>query len=173
MENRYQIALSAGLLSAAWVATADVFGLIAWVGFLGCSTFFAQTRSGFKGLLLTWATNLSGVFWAWVVIAGSGFFDSQIIGYLLTGITGAMMCLQASNHRLAFIPGAFIGSCTTFAMGGEVAALLPSLLIGGALGFAMAMFTQPLIQLSNKLSESFSGANNSQNKSTKRSSVKA
>lgn len=147
MKNRYQAAFSAGLLAAVWCGIADYFHLVSWVGFLGCSTYFAQTRQGFQGVLLSWATNLSGVFWAWFVIAGGSFFDSQLIGYLLTGIAGAMMCIQAIDKRLSFIPGAFIGSCTTFAMGGDIATLLLPLILGSLLGYAMVVFTQPLVLL--------------------------
>jgi len=147
MKNRYQVAFSAGLLAAVWCGIADYFHLVSWVGFLGCSTYFAQTRQGFQGVLLSWATNLTGVFWAWFVIAGGSFFDSQMIGYLLTGISGAMMCLQAADKRLNFIPGAFIGSCTTFAMGGDIANLILPLVLGSLLGYSMAMFTQPLVYI--------------------------
>ena len=63
MQHRFQIAISAGLLAALWAGVADVFQLVTWIGFLGCSTFFAQTENGFKGMLMAMTTNLSGVFW--------------------------------------------------------------------------------------------------------------
>ena len=37
MAHRWQIAISAGLLAAVWAGLADVFHLVTWIGFLGCS----------------------------------------------------------------------------------------------------------------------------------------
>lgn len=146
MENRYQVAISAGLLAALWCGIADTFHFITWIGFLSCSTYFAQPKPGFKGVLMTWFTNLSGVFWAWLAITGSGAVDTPLLGYLLTGIVTSMMCLQASYSKLAFIPGAFIGCCITFAMGGDVAQIIPPLLMGALLGYSMTQLTALLIQ---------------------------
>ena len=151
MEHRWQIAISAGLLAAVWTGFADVFQLVTWIGFLGCSTFFAQTESGPKGMLMAMTTNLSGVFWGWLIISGSSFFVSPLFGYAFTGIATAAMCLQASYQKLAFIPGAFIGCCITFAMGGDIAAILPPLLLGAVLGYSMSLFTAQLISLTQKL----------------------
>ncbi|QFU22207.1 DUF1097 domain-containing protein [Shewanella eurypsychrophilus] len=162
MENRWQVAISAGLLAAIWAGVADTFSLVTWIGFLACSTFFAQTKSGFQGVALSWATNLSGVFWAWIVISGSGYFESVFVGYLLTGIVTSAMCLQASYHRLSFIPGAFIGCCITFAMAGDIANILPALLLGALLGYSMTLLTTQLVNLTNKWRE-FSAATSANN----------
>ncbi|BAJ02792.1 DUF1097 domain-containing protein [Shewanella violacea] len=147
MENRWQVAISAGLLAAVWAGIADTFSLVTWIGFLACSTYFAQPKSGFQGVLMSWATNLSGVFWAWIVIAGSGYLESPLVGYLLTGIVTGAMCLQASYHKLAFIPGAFIGCCITFAMSGDLANILPALILGALLGYSMTLLTGQLVSL--------------------------
>ena len=155
MEHRWQIAISAGLLAAVWAGFADVFQLVTWIGFLGCSTFFAQTQSGAKGMLMAMTTNLSGVFWGWLIISGSSFFVSPLLGYAFTGIATAAMCLQASYQKLAFIPGAFIGCCITFAMGGDIAAILPPLILGAMLGYSMSLFTAQLISLTQKLQSIF------------------
>ncbi|PKG75821.1 DUF1097 domain-containing protein [Shewanella sp. GutCb] len=155
MEHRWQIAISAGLLAAVWAGFADVFQLVTWIGFLGCSTFFAQTETGVKGMLMAMATNVSGVFWGWLIISGSSFFVSPVMGYTFTGIATAAMCLQASYQKLAFIPGAFIGCCITFAMGGDVVAILPPLLVGAMLGYSMSLLTTQLISLTQKLQTIF------------------
>ncbi|WP_394201052.1 DUF1097 domain-containing protein [Shewanella waksmanii] len=151
MEHRYQVAVSAGLLAALWAGVADTFHLVTWVGFLACSTFFAQPKSGFHGVLMTWFTNLSGVFWAWLVISGSSYFGSAWLGYLLTGIVTSAMCLQASHNKLSFIPGAFIGCCITFALSADLGAILPPLFIGALLGYAMTILTTQIVGLSQKL----------------------
>ncbi|QLE85956.1 DUF1097 domain-containing protein [Shewanella sp. Scap07] len=151
MEHRFQVALSAGLLAALWAGLADTFHLVTWIGFLACSTYFAQPKPGFQGVLLTWLTNLSGVFWAWLVISGTSYFGSAWVGYLLTGIVTSAMCLQASHNKLSFIPGAFIGCCITFAMAADIAAIVPALILGALLGYAMTLLTSQLVSLSQKL----------------------
>ncbi|MCK7634261.1 MULTISPECIES: DUF1097 domain-containing protein [unclassified Shewanella] len=152
MENRWQVAISAGLLAAIWCGVADAFHLVTWIGFLGCSTFFAQPKAGFQGVMMAWCTNLSGVFWAWLIISGSSFFVSPVFGYIFTGIATSAMCLQASYQKLSFIPGAFIGCCITFAMAGDIANILPPLIIGGLLGWGMSMLTEQLVALTPKWS---------------------
>ncbi|GGM91715.1 MULTISPECIES: DUF1097 domain-containing protein [Shewanella] len=154
MENRWQVAISAGLLAAIWCGIADTFHLVTWIGFLGCSTFFAQPKAGFQGVMMAWCTNLSGVFWAWLIISGSSFFVSPVAGYLFTGIATSAMCLQASYQKLSFIPGAFIGCCITFAMAGDVANIVPPLVLGALLGFCMSLLTAQLITLRQKWSAS-------------------
>ncbi len=145
MKDRYQVAISAGLLAALWCGIADTFHLVTWIGFLGCSTYFAQPKSGFQGVLMTWFTTLSGVFWAWLAITGSGVVDTPLLSYLLTGIVTSAMCLQASYAKLAFIPGAFIGCCITFAMAGNVIPIILPLLLGALLGYAMTQLTAWLV----------------------------
>lgn len=152
MENRWQVAISAGLLAAIWCGVADAFHLVTWIGFLGCSTLFAQPKAGFQGVMMAWCTNLSGVFWAWLIISGSSFFVSPVFGYIFTGIATSAMCLQASYQKLSFIPGAFIGCCITFAMAGDIANILPPLIIGGLLGWGMSMLTEQLVALTPKWS---------------------
>ncbi|MCA1897794.1 DUF1097 domain-containing protein [Shewanella putrefaciens] len=152
MENRWQVAISAGLLAAIWCGVADAFHLVTWIGFLGCSTFFAQPKAGFQGVMMAWCTNLSGVFWAWLIISGSSFFVSPVFGYIFTGIATSAMCLQASYQKLSFIPGAFIGCCITFAMAGDIANILPPLIIGGLWGWGMSMLTEQLVALTPKWS---------------------
>ncbi|WP_298775071.1 DUF1097 domain-containing protein [uncultured Shewanella sp.] len=150
MKNRWAVAISAGLLAVVWAGVADMFNWVTWLGFMGCSTFFAQPLSGLKGMFMAWATNVSGVLWGWLIISVSGFFISPIIGYAMTGLVTAAMCLQASYSRLAFIPGTFIGCCVCFALAGELAVIIPPLMIGGALGLCMSILTGQLVSLSSK-----------------------
>ncbi|GGI76168.1 DUF1097 domain-containing protein [Shewanella gelidii] len=150
MKHRWQIAISAAILAAVWSGLADYFQLITWVGFLGCTTFFAQPLDGVKGVLLSWFTNLSGVFWAWLILIGGAYFSNPLMGYVCTAIATAGMCLQASYRQLAFIPGTFVGCCTMFATGGDIQSVYPALALGALLGLSMAMFTDVLIHLSSK-----------------------
>lgn len=160
MENRWQIAFSAGLLAAIWCGIADLLNLITWIGFLGCSTYFAQSKTAFQGVVMTWCTTLSGVFWAYLVINGSSYFSTPLMGYLFTGVATMIMCLQASHHKFSFIPGAFIGCCCTFAMDGSIANTLPALILGAPLGYAMTFLTAQLVNLTIKWQKMLSTLDN-------------
>ncbi|KII75469.1 DUF1097 domain-containing protein [Vibrio renipiscarius] len=131
------ISITTAILSGIWGWVAVSFGLLAWAGFLGCTSFFAAPQEGVKGLLISLITNLSGVFWAMVILTLSDYISLEIIGYVLTGVVTLFMCLQAKQTWLAYIPGTFIGSCATFASNGDWQLVIPSLMLGGLFGFCM------------------------------------
>ena len=131
------IAITTGLLSAVWGWASIALGLLTWAGFLGCSTFFANPADGAKGLTLSIASNMSGVFWAMAIIHLSQVGGGEIWSYVVTGVISTFMCLQAKKDWLSFIPGTFIGSCATFASGGDWQLVAPSLVVGVLFGFSM------------------------------------
>ncbi|KMV28936.1 DUF1097 domain-containing protein [Photobacterium swingsii] len=131
------IAITTGILSGIWGWVAVSLGLLSWGGFLGCTTYFASPKDGLKGLGLSMATNLSGVFWAMVIIKLSSVFSIEIIGYVVTAVVAFFMCVQAKQTWLNFIPGTFIGSCATFAANGDWQLVVPSLLLGVVFGYCM------------------------------------
>ncbi len=91
-------------------------GLLSWAGFPGCTACFACPQGGLKGLAISAATLLSGVVWAMVIIYGSALAPHlEILGYVITGIVAFLMCIQAKQLLLSFVPGTFIGACATFA----------------------------------------------------------
>ena len=61
---------------------------------------------------------LSGI-WGWVAVA---------LG---------LLCIQAKQVLLSFVPGTFIGACATFAGQGDWKLVLPSLAVGLLFGYAM------------------------------------
>lgn len=137
MSTLFAISLTTGLLSGVWGWIAVTLGLLSWAGFLGCTSYFAAPNNGMKGLLESLLTNLSGVFWAMVIIKGSSYVNMDIIGYVITALVSFMMCIQAKKSWLAYIPGTFIGACATFAAGANWQLVIPSLLLGGAFGYLM------------------------------------
>lgn len=137
MSTLFAISLTTGLLSGVWGWVAISLGLLAWAGFLGCTSYFASPLQGLKGLGVSLATNIAGVLWALIIIHGSQWFGSEIVGYILTGLVSFFMCIQAKQYWLNFIPGTFIGACATFAAGGDWQLVLPSLMIGGVFGYLM------------------------------------
>ncbi|WP_117234092.1 DUF1097 domain-containing protein [Vibrio maerlii] len=137
MNVLFAISLTTGILSGIWGWMAFSFGLLSWAGFLGCTSFFASPNSGSKGLMESLLTNLSGVFWAMVIIESSQLINLEVAGYVVTSIVAFFMCIQAKKQILAYIPGTFIGSCATFAAGGDWQLVVPSLMLGGVFGFLM------------------------------------
>ncbi|WP_372870734.1 DUF1097 domain-containing protein [Shewanella sp.] len=141
MYERLPVAVAAGLLAAVWVAFSSHFSLVTWVGFIGCSAYFAQGNLHFSGLISTWATTLSGVFWAWLIIFGANMMDIGFGAAILTGVVTGVMCLQAQKRLLAFIPGTFLGCCSLFALNGDWQAAVPALVLGALMGLAMSQLS--------------------------------
>ncbi|VDZ83764.1 Inner membrane protein ycdZ [Kluyvera intermedia] len=132
------IAITTGLLSGIWGWVAVSLGLLSWAGFLGCTAYFACPTGGLKGLAISGSTTLSGVIWALVIIYGSALAPHlEIVSYVMTGIVAFLMCIQARQRLLAFVPGTFIGACATFAGQGDWKLVVPSLLVGLVFGYAM------------------------------------
>ncbi|KHT64316.1 membrane protein [Photobacterium gaetbulicola] len=137
MSTLVAIAITTGILSGIWGWVAVSLGLLSWAGFLGCTAYFASPKDGLKGLLISLATTLSGVFWAMVIIYLSTEVGIEIIGYVITAVVAFLMCVQAKQTWLSFIPGTFIGSCATFASGGDWQLVVPSLVLGILFGYSM------------------------------------
>ncbi|KOO04372.1 DUF1097 domain-containing protein [Vibrio nereis] len=137
MSTLVAISLTTGLLSGLWGWVAISLGLLSWAGFLGCTSYFATPNSGVKGLAESLLTNLTGVFWAMVIIHASQLVSLEILGYVITAIVAFMMCIQAKQSWLGYIPGTFIGSCATFAADGNWKLVVPSLILGGVFGYLM------------------------------------
>ncbi|WP_067517133.1 DUF1097 domain-containing protein [Endozoicomonas ascidiicola] len=136
MPQLFCIALTTGLLSGLWAWIADSFHLLTWAGFLGCTSFFA-TQGDLRSLAGSIATNISGIVWAMVMIYASTIIESSIINYVVIAVVSFLMCIQAHKKWLAYIPGTFIGACSTFAANGDWKIVAISLLIGALIGYAM------------------------------------
>ncbi len=96
------IAITTGILSGIWGWVAVSLGLLSWAGFLGCTAYFACPQGGFKGLLISACTLLSGMVWALVIIHGSALAPHlEIVSYVLTGIVAFLMCIQAKQLLLS------------------------------------------------------------------------
>ncbi|MBY8285816.1 DUF1097 domain-containing protein [Vibrio fluvialis] len=137
MSTLFAISLTTGILSGIWGWVAVSLGLLSWAGFLGCTSYFASPKDGLRGLGESLLTNLSGVFWAMVIIEASDYVGIEILGYVITAVVAFFMCIQASKQWLAYIPGTFIGSCATFAASGDWKLVIPSLFLGGLFGSLM------------------------------------
>jgi len=114
-------------------------------GFLGWATFYAAggKEEGFvKGL----ATNMTGIFWGIIIVLIWKVFGFNTIGaFIAVGIGAGMLCFQAHIKVLSFIPGAFIGTSTFFALGAlvEGSTIYPAvigLIMGLSLGYISEKF---------------------------------
>ena len=97
MSTLIAIAITTGILSGLWGWVAVSLGLLSWAGFLGCTTYFASPTDGLKGIGLSIATNLSGVFWGMVIIKLSSMVSLEIIGYVITAIV-AFLCAHKQRR---------------------------------------------------------------------------
>lgn len=132
------IAITTGILSGIWGWVAVSLGLLSWAGFLGCTAYFACPTGGLKGLVISACTTMSGVIWALVIIYGSALAPHlEIVSYVMTGIVAFLMCIQAKQLLLSFVPGTFIGACATFAGQRDWQLVVPSLAVGLLFGYAM------------------------------------
>lgn len=103
MSTLVAISLTTGILSGLWGWIAISFGLLSWAGFLGCTSYFASPTVGVKGLAGSLLTNMTGVFWAMVIIESSTFAGLEILGYVITAIVAFFMCIQAKQAWLGYI----------------------------------------------------------------------
>ncbi|MEF1288804.1 DUF1097 domain-containing protein [Vibrio sp. M260118] len=150
MSTLIAISLTTGILSGLWGWIAVSLGLLTWAGFLGCTSYFASPNDGLKGLSVSLITNMSGVFWAMVIIQLSQLASLEILGYVITAVVAFLMCAQAKQSWLGYIPGTFIGSCATFAADGNWQLVVPSLILGGVFGYLMKASGMWVYQNSNQ-----------------------
>lgn len=137
MTLQFCIALTTGILSGVWFWAASGLGLIVWAGFLGSTTYFTSPEDGWKGLVISFICNMSGIFWAMIIIYSSGFFTVNFISVIITSVAAFFMCLQAKQKLLKFVPGTFIGACATFAAEGNWKIVAISLSGGLIMGYLM------------------------------------
>ncbi|HVD33187.1 MAG TPA: DUF1097 domain-containing protein [Gemmatimonadales bacterium] len=113
MDVLVALGVSIGILIAAWtyIALGTAAALPVWAGIVAWCCFFAAGGKT-TGLTKTIASNVSGVFWAFVAL----YFSASLPGIgalsLLVGVAALFMVLQSKIPALSFIPGAFLGAAT-------------------------------------------------------------
>ena len=145
------VGVLAGLFNLGYVlyanseATFNLAGLVV-AGFLGWATFYAA-GAGKDGLVKGIPANLSGVLWAVVIVFlwDKVFAFNELGAFVAVAIGAGMMCFQAHIKWLGFIPGAFIGCSTFFALGAAINGdvLFPSI-IGLLVGLLLGWLSQKL-----------------------------
>lgn len=134
-----------------WVSSIQSLGLITWVGFAGCTAYFASGKHGIEGMKTAVFSTLSGMISALVAMYISKMVPGIVaLPIFMTGLISATMCWQAKAKALWFIPGAFMGCFTTFGaasmglnvLGGDLLHVIISLLCGPILAVSCDMSGQ-------------------------------
>ena len=73
--------------------------------------------------------------------------DGQAFGLFMTFATTFLMCFAGGSKPLSFVPGAFMGSFSTFAAGGDMYAI-GGILLGVLLGLACDTLRKALVSAS-------------------------
>jgi hypothetical protein len=113
MDVLVALAVSIGILIAAWtyIALGTAAALPVWAGIVAWGCFFAAGGKT-TGLTKTVASNVSGVFWAFVALYLSASLPGVGGLSFLVGVAALFMVLQSKIPALSFIPGAFLGAAT-------------------------------------------------------------
>ena len=134
------LALSIGVLIAGWTYVAlGPAALPVWAGIVAWGTFFAAGGKT-TGLTKTIASNLSGVFWAFVALKLSSTLGGTLpVLSALVGVVAFAMVRQSKVAVLSFIPGAFLGAATAVSVvvgaSGTYTKTIIALVAGAVLGF--------------------------------------
>jgi hypothetical protein len=144
MDALVALALSIGILIAGWTYVALGPGALpVWAGIVAWGCFFAAGgKTG--GLVRTVASNLSGVFWAFLALTAANRFGGGIpVLSVMVGVAAIAMVLQAKIPTLAFIPGSFLGAATAVSVvvgaNGTWTRTCIALVIGAVLGYVSEM----------------------------------
>ena len=140
----FALGLGTGIFCGIWglISSLPSLGLVTWIGFAGCTAYFACGKHGLEGVKTAIFSTMSGMISALFAMFVSGFIPGSIVfAALMTGIISATMCWQAKAKQLWFIPGAFIGCFSTFGaasmglnvLGGDLPKVIISFLCGAIL----------------------------------------
>ena len=130
------LSISTAVFCGIWAALATFTGLCGWAGFAGCTTYFSTGKHGKEGFLKTICTNMAGVLCGLAIFALTHFVPAFGEWGIWCAIITFVMCIISRFEIVSFCPGIFMGCFCTFAAGGDWKILVPSLLIGAALGVA-------------------------------------
>ncbi len=149
MDALVALALSIGVLIAGWTYVALGPGALpVWAGIVAWGCFFAAGGKT-DGLMKTLASNLSGVFWAFLALTAWNQFGGGLpVISALVGVAAIAMVLQAKVPTLGFIPGAFIGAATAVSVvvgaNGTYPKTIIALVAGAILGYLSEMLAGAL-----------------------------
>lgn len=134
MKRTLGIGISAGILAGLLTEIGGAAGVITWVGFIAMLSYYA-TSCGTEGLIRSTATNLSGVFWGWVIVfVGKAIPFKYGLGIAVVIIV-IVMCMQSYFSFLNFIPGSFAGCSCLFGTNFDTKGVIIALILGNILAY--------------------------------------
>lgn len=138
MKQTLGVGIAAGILAALLVEIGGMYGVISWVGFVAMLTYYS-TPGGKDGLIKSLASNLSGVFWGWMIIFVSGKIPIPHSLGLTVVVIVILMCMQSYFSVLSFIPGTFAGASCYFGTNFDAKSVIIALIIGNILAIVSAV----------------------------------
>ena len=139
MSPLLSVSLTSGVLSGVLIWLCTLFGIPAWLAFIGATSFFASPVKGFSGLTQVWLANASGAIWAIAIISIANVFNITAVGHVATAFFAFIMCFQARFNLLKFIPGTFLGAIAVFSSQGAWFFTFCALFAGAIFGFMMTV----------------------------------
>jgi hypothetical protein len=138
MDALVALSISIGVLIAGWTYVALGPGALpVWAGIIAWGCFFAAGGKT-AGLTKTIASNLSGVFWAFLALQAAKGHGLPVLS-VCVGVAALFMVLQAKISVLSFIPGAFLGAATAVSVvvgaSGTWSRTIIALVAGAVLGY--------------------------------------
>ncbi|KZL88989.1 DUF1097 domain-containing protein [Clostridium magnum] len=135
MKQTLGIGISAGLLAALLTEIGGALGVVTWVGFVAMLSYYAS-GCGKDGFIRSMATNLSGVFWGWMIVLISKTLPIPYPLGVTVFLIVIVMCMQSYFSVLNFIPGAFAGCSCYFGTNFDAKGVIIALIVGNILAFA-------------------------------------
>lgn len=151
------LGLSIGILAGIWaqVSVLPAIALPTFVGVISWACFYAAGGKK-EGLVKTLSSNLSGVLWAFVVVAIfkalAGALPSAALG-IAVAIGCFIMVIQANIKILSFIPGTFAGAAAFFGTNFDWQKTAIALVIGALLAFLSEVIGTALTKIGKKESK--------------------
>lgn len=127
------LGISTAVCCAVWSFLSPEVGLLSWAGFAGCTSYFACPDHGWKGVKSAFFCVMSGIAYALLTLYLNKVFPSFAASLVVALVTVHLMCIQSKIPILAYIPGTFFGSFSTFAAGGDLI-IIPCMILGIILG---------------------------------------
>lgn len=129
-----------------WTLVCSSTGMLSWVGFAGCTSYFACGKKKLPGIRTAMAANLTGIAWAMFSIILTEYFDFAGEAAVWSAVISFTIIMQSKVKGLEFIPGAYIGSIVTFAVSGKWRILVFPIIIGILMGYMADITGEKLYQ---------------------------
>jgi len=134
MKRLLATGICAGGIAAVMTELSGSIHMNSWVFFMGMLSYYAS-GCGVPGLKKSLATNVTGVFWGWLIgMLGTSLPIPFSLGIAVFVIV-IVMCLFAKIDVLSFVSGAFVGCSCYFGTNFDWKGVLYALIVGNILAW--------------------------------------